>query len=232
MLNDQQIIEIRKDKEYKRLTELNWKNLMFDILKSDHSDFKPEISFVIKTFLNVTKARRIRKELCTCSRDFLERIINFNLAWKRIPESVKRICESDTENFYWMRYDEPRVTVLFNRIDTIISEVEFRHLLISTSTITKDKNLRLLEIMDEIEALREKTLNSLRKKAEVDYMLGKLGDIINANDEKKLRERFIKNSITGALGSIPKELMSGNIDEEELSEGDDNAENKQQRSNT
>ncbi len=215
MLNDKEIIEIRKDKEYKNLTELNWKNLMVDVMKSDHSDFKLEISFAMRAFLKVTKKHQIRKELCICSRYFLERIINFNLAWKRVPESVKRICESDAENFYWMRYDEPRVNVLFNRIDTIISEVEFRHLLKSTSTITNDKDLRLLEIMAEIEALRKETLHSLKKRAEVDYMLGKLSDIINDNDENQIQQKFIKNSISGILGSIPKELSEGDDDDDE-----------------
>jgi len=225
MLKDEEIIEIRKNKEYKRLTELNWNNLIFDIVK-EHSDLKPDITFVIKTFLKVTKARRIRKELCICSRDFLEKIINFELKWERAPTSVKKVCESDAENFFWMRYDEPRVTVLFNRINSIITEVEFRHLLKSASTITYNKDLRLQEITREIEDLRKETLDSLKREADIDWILKKLSDGIKTVDKKNIRERFIKNSIDGFLGSIPKELNAGDVDEKELSAGDVDEENK------
>lgn len=209
MLKDSEIVALRKNEDYKRLTELKLDNLITDLIKHEHTDFKPDISLLVKAVYKFFKARRIRNELIVCSRDFLERMVNYELKWERIPQSVQKVCESDAENFFWMRYDEPRVKALFNRSISLITEAEFRNLLKSVSTISFDKDLRLQKIRQEIEELLKETLRSIKTKI-VYKGLVELGaeDYYEIN-EQRIQDEFLGKSRFGVLGSIPKQLNEG-----------------------
>lgn len=213
MLKDSEILALRNNEEYKRLTELKLENIVTDLIKSNHTDFKPDISVLIKAFYKFLKARRIRYELILCSRDFLERILNYELKWECSPQAVQKVCESDTENFFWMRYDEPRVKALFNRSISLITQAEFRHLIKSTSTVAFDKDERLQEIRKEIEELLKETIRSIRTKSIYKGIVEFGSDEFYEMNEKRIQEEFLGKARSGALGSIPKQLNEGEADE-------------------
>jgi hypothetical protein len=204
MLSDSQIIRLHADKEYRKHTQIGLSNLATDLIQSGKGDLKPDISLALKVAYKLFKARLIRKELAICSRDFLERLLNYELQLPRTPDSVKKICEANKENYLWMRYDIPRVEALFSHSNSLLSDATYRNLIKKYSTITGDKNARLVAITDELQQLLTKTKISISTKGIFGEIVNLGAEVYYAKNEEMIQQTFIKASSGGALGMLPE----------------------------
>jgi len=203
MLTDTEIVTLRSVKNYQAKLSPKDDGLITDLINSGKGDFKPEVSFLVKAINFFVRSRTIRNEIKLCSTQLLERILNRELQWPRLPESVRVICQADKEHFVWMRYDEPRVETLFSRARDLITDAEFRNLVKSNSSLNEDKNERLLQIEDELHQLLCTTLRSIGSRGLYDKLV-----LLQANEfyrahEAEIQAKFLSASKNGALGMLP-----------------------------
>lgn len=203
MLKDSEIIEMKDSENYEKVTQEGLNKFVKDLIKGKSTDLKPNLSTMTKILFGLMKSRYIRKELYQCSVSILEKLINFELAWKRDPNSVKNICESESIDFIWMRYDEERVNSLFQRCKFLIEDPNYRTLVKSFSTIVADKNIRLKELQNELEILHNQTIFSLQKKGLFNNWLKISGELFYKQNEDEITQKFLGNSINGNMGMLP-----------------------------
>jgi hypothetical protein len=205
MLTDAEIVTLRKKEAYQKKLVAGTDGLITDLIKAGKGDFKPDVSFWVKAAHLFVKARTIRKELKLCSCQFLERILNRELQWPRIPNSVRAICEADKEHFVWMRYDTPRVETLFGCARDLITDAEYRNLIKSESSLNGDKNQRLLEIVQEIDRLLVATLRSIATRGVFDDLVKLQSEEYYRENETAIQKKFLGASKGGALGLLPED---------------------------
>ena len=203
MLTDAEIVTLRAKEAYEKRLATGADGLIADLIKSGKGDLKPDASFLVKAALLFVKARTIRKELKLCSCQFLERLLNRELQWPRIPSSVRTICEAEKEHFLWMRYDTPRVQALFGRARDLITDAEYRNLIKSESSLNRDKNQRLLEIVHELDGLLVTTLRSIATRGLFDGLVKLQSEEFYRENEAAVQQRFLAASKGGGLGMLP-----------------------------
>ncbi len=178
--------------------------MVADLLRSGKGDFKADVSFAIKLIYKLARARVIRDELSSCSSNFLEKILNLELQWPRLPKSVRNVCEAERESYIWMRYDVPRVEAMFAHSCNLISDAEYRSLIKNHSSIEADKNDRLSEIAQEIELLHKKTIRSIATRGIFDDLVELQANEFWEENQEKIQGKFLEASKNGALGMIPE----------------------------
>jgi hypothetical protein len=191
MLTDAQVVKMRKDKKYIKLTNVGLKQFATDLIKSGVDDLRPDITSVQRFVSKITKKRIIRSELHKTSCDILERLINKNLQWPRKPSSICDICEDYEGQYLWLRYDEPRVQSVFRRAKFLITDAEIRLLIKNYSRIGNNNsaNNRLLELQKELDDLNDKTVKDIQE----DF----LAEIVSKMDNKKFYKDNAKKIIEG-----------------------------------
>lgn len=211
MLTDVQVIQLRQDEQYKEATRLGLKKFATDLVKSGQGDLRPDVTFLIKVAHALYKARVIGQEMHSCSRDFLERILNLSMKPRnRTVDMVKDSCDEKSNHYIWMRYDVERVQALFGRCKQLLSEAQVRSLLKTYSTITQDKDLRLLEIIAELELLLENTVLSINMKHIFRGYVDITADQYYKKHEEELKKKFLGASQGGFLGMLPEGPREGN----------------------
>lgn len=210
MLKDSEIVQLKKSDEYKNITQLGLKKIASDLIRSGDGDLKPEVSTLLKVTYYFFKSRIIRQELYISSKNFLERILNCDLKIPRLPDMARPICEDNSENYLWMRFDEPRVNALFNRSINLITDAAFRDVLKRNCSIQRDKNERLEEILREIKDLQIITLRSIQTKGLFNGLVRLRADEFYRSNEKKITKKFLASSKEGSLGSLPDNIGDKN----------------------
>lgn len=202
MLKDSEIVELRNDSNYQSVTKAGLKKFVSDLLRQGTSDFKPEIGAILKFGYSFAKTRIIRKEIFSSGNHLLERFFNYELKWERSPQSVKDICQADSEGYIWMRYDETRVDALFLRCKALIGDAEYRNLIKRHSSIDGDKNNRLLHLSVELKTLHKNTIKSIRTKGLFDDFVSMQKEEYYENNESEIQKKFLEAARRGALGQI------------------------------
>jgi hypothetical protein len=204
MLKDSEITSLKKDKAYKRETEIGLNRFSKDLIRGEYQDIKPDVSIITKLAFTLLKSFYIRKELYYTSSTLIESALNYELMWAKNPESIRYICESDAVDFLWMRYDESRVNGLFHRSLSIFDNPAFRHLIKTHSTITKDKNLRFSELRNELKKLHDDTVFSIRSRGLFNDWIKIKSDQYYKENEDVISKKMLDNAFGGSLGKLPE----------------------------
>lgn len=201
MLTDKDLVELRKDKEYKKIFSTKFSRTLKSILNNS-DDLNPKISigFLKKILLFVSKNYYIRQELNEASKNLIEKTINENLQWQFTPKSVKEICSSDFTNSIWMRYDVKRVNALFERTKDLFSSPEFRLIVKSHSKIDEtEKDNFLSTLLVKLINLQKETTKMIRIKDNYDDFVDIKKEEFYENNEEEIIKKFLDNSNGGFL---------------------------------
>ncbi|MBK6590570.1 MAG: hypothetical protein IPG22_20005 [Acidobacteria bacterium] len=87
MLTDEEILLLRKDKEYAKLNGIGWKWLIASCVNEDF-EVKPDVS-AAKSGLFVAKRLIVVKELTKCRQQLIEQFIDCNDEIPRTPHGNK-----------------------------------------------------------------------------------------------------------------------------------------------
>jgi len=202
MLRDAEILRLRRDERYQKVTRTALKAMVRDLLSSGKGELKPDLSLLLQLAYRFTRARLIRQELHSTSVKLLERLVNYELYWPRNTQSIRYLCESE-QSFLWMRFDEPRVDALFKRSTFLMTDAEFRELLKTYSSRNEDKNHRLAELSSELESCFLKTLRSIATRGLFDDFLRYNASEFYSHNEAFIQQQFLKASTTGLMGALP-----------------------------
>lgn len=202
MLRDSEIITMRRNSRYEIVTTAGIKHVASDLIRQGHTDLKPQVGTMLKLFYSFAKSHLIRRELLSCTKELLERFVNYELAWPRYSASVKAICEADRENYLWMQYDQNRVEALFARCIALLDDAEYRDLVKEHSSIQHDKNVRLRALTSELKDLRKITLRSIRSRGLFDGLIGLQKDEFYEKYEAEIQEKFLAAAYSGILGQL------------------------------
>ena len=201
MLTDQEVIELKADPTYEKITRVGLEKLVDDILESGEDNLKPSVSSVVKLISKLWRARTIRAELDRCTRGFLERFVNRELRWPRTPQSVQTICDAHEAGYKWMRYDEPRVRALLTRSQNLLTDAQFRSLLKKHSSLLEElENQRLTDLRVEMEALRDRVILSIRTHGIFDDWANLNKDVFYRMHEEQIQRRILEGGQGGPLG--------------------------------
>ena len=204
---------LRADKRYRYITRTGLKQIGTDIVRSGDGEFRTDVSFGLKFGYYFAKNRVIRKEVCASANDLLCKLLNYKLQWPRKPESVRNICEMSDSGFIWMRFDVPRVTALFLKCQKLLTDPEYRNLIKNYSSIAKDKNARLTELISELDTLKKRTILSIKTKGIFDGLIDVQKEEFYMQNEKEIQDKFLNSSQGGSLGFPPTQIENGNNDE-------------------
>lgn len=201
MLTDKDLVELRKDKDYKRIFSTKFSRTLKSILNNS-DDLNPKISigFLKKILLFVSKNYYIRQELNLASKALIEKTINRNLNWQFYPKSIKEICSSDFTISIWMRYDVKRVNALFERTKDLFSSPEFRIIVKSHSELKEaEKDAFLSELSEKLIYLQKETVKKIRIKDNFDDFVDIKKEEFYENNEAEIIKKFLDNSNGGFL---------------------------------
>ncbi|MDF1698834.1 MAG: hypothetical protein P1U56_23475 [Saprospiraceae bacterium] len=197
MLKDSEIILLNEDKKYSIALEEGINDFIKDLVNFGHTGLKPNVTTMVKIVYFFAKSRYIRRELIHCTKNLLERQLNYELLWDRIPRSIKNICESDGIDFIWMRYDEDRVNALFNRSLAIMQNASYRDLIKKYSSTNHEKNSRLKELLLELQILQKATIAYIRRRGIFDDIITTGADEYYDIYGDKMIDSIVKKSLTG-----------------------------------
>jgi hypothetical protein len=203
MLTDNEIVALKKNVLYKKVTKLGLKEFTHDIISSGNGDFNPDLSNILKFANTLFRARKIRNELYVVTKEYLEIFLNRNL--KNFGKSIiniKNICSSPAKKYSWMRYDVERVTALFDRCSQLLTTPEFRELIKYHSTLSLDKDDRIIALLNEIETIKSKVIVSIRTRGIFDDLFDLQKDEYYKANEDKISNKFLENIKRGYLGSL------------------------------
>ncbi len=210
MLTDSEIERLKSDIRYKNLIRSGIKSIGSDIIRSGDGEFRTDIAFLLKSFYSFCRSRTIRNELITCTDELLCKFLDYELNWTREPEQVKNICKMADHGYIWMRYDPPRITTLFLRCQSLLTDPQYRNLIKEYSTINGDKNERLRELTIELENLHKTTLYSIRTKGVFDELIGLQKDVFYELHGKEIQDKFLDSSNNGILNLPSKNTKRDN----------------------
>ena len=110
MLSDSEIVSLRNNKEFKRLTKLGFKHFWTDFSRQikDIELTNPEGYF--KLPFRFLKIRAIGIEVCSCSRELLERLLTLKVFNINIFE---HLCAKRYRSFMWVDYKFGKIESLF-----------------------------------------------------------------------------------------------------------------------
>lgn len=211
MLTDSEIIDLRKDKSYIKKTKMGLSHFAKDLIISGNGDLSPDVQGLARIIHSIFKARTIRSELYNCGSKLLELLINRDLNWVRDPDSIKSLCEAESENYIWLRYDEPRVAALFSYSIMLFKDAEYRTLIKRYSSIQQNKNERLKHLLTDLNILRERTLLSIQTRGIFDDLINLKAQEFYRKNKDEIQANFVEASKSGALGLLP----GGNRDDSE-----------------
>lgn len=210
MLKDSEIIQLQESKEYQDLIQDGLKTIVSDLKKIGIGKFKPEVSVITKIISIFIRERIIRQELCSCSKEFLEIMLNLEIKEPETPELVRLICEPESKRYVWMRYDVQRVKALFGRCINLMLLAKFRNLIKTYSTISEDKNKRIEDIKKEMQSLQIRTIRSIKTRGIFDIYVELTAEEFYRNNHEKIERRIEDSSKGGALGFLPEKLENNN----------------------
>ncbi len=202
MLTDGDIVRLRADPLYKEVIQSRLKGFATDLVRAGKGDLKPDLSLAVRLASALVKARIIRQELASSSQRLLERMLDSELAWPRIPASVRDICRAEP-NYLWMRYDPTRVQALFDRSLDLISDAQYRDLVKFYSSFEGDKNIPLAQIREALSQLRDDTLFSIATRDVFDKITDLRKEEFYRLNETEIRRQLIEAGSGGALGRLP-----------------------------
>lgn len=198
LLTDSNIIDLKKDKLYQEAMKIGLKGAMKDIFSEAADDLKTSPSFFYKLVLKFTKRRYIRHELSSATETLLLSVLNYELLWDRIPESVETILQSDQTNSIWLRFDVPRVNAVFSRGVYLLEKAEYRNL-IKTYSIKKEKDKKLKELKSEILVLKDATIDFIEDEEMVLKQTHRTAKKLYRQNRKQIADTFRENLRRGLL---------------------------------
>lgn len=164
MLTDKQITELKQDKSYRKAVRLGMKGLASSVLGSGHDDPIKAPASALETLawsVGLYRKRVIGKEVCDAAAALLEATLRQPAAVD--PESVKTVCTSAGRSPIWMRFDEPRVDLLFSRLDELLLMPELRLAIKRHTDLQEsDADSALNGIQASLRELRFRTVEFLR----------------------------------------------------------------------
>lgn len=205
MLTDNEIALLCKDERFKKYFKVGIKSIGTDIVASGNGEVRTDISFISKSVFRLSRSRVIRDEIAKCCQDFLCKYLDLELEWPREPASINLVCEQSTHQFLWMRYDVPRVRVLLEHCENILTDPVFRDLIKEHSSYQGDKNERLKKLQQEIRPLLNWTIRSIRSKGLFDDLLEFQKDEFYQLHENEIQKKFLESVESGKLGLPPVE---------------------------
>lgn len=203
MLTDHEISSLRTNRRYRRLLRVGLKRLGSDIIACGDGEFRTDASFGMKFLYAFTRSRIIRSELAATSDAFLQKFLDAELQWPRSPQSVQSLCDHHAHRFVWMRYDEPRVVALLRHCEHVLTDAEFRDLVKHSSSLERDKNARLRELLSELHLLLDSTVRSIRSQGLFNGLITMQKDEYYKIHEQDIQEKFLSAADGGVLGLPP-----------------------------
>ncbi|MBL7154351.1 MAG: hypothetical protein ISS79_11590 [Phycisphaerae bacterium] len=211
MLTDKEIAKLRKSKDYRRATQIGLKDILSDLARSGGDTIKPSAGFVSKVIAFFLGKRVVRKEIWDASRNLMEKILNrgLNPSYNRTPAVVENLCRSRENSYIWIRFDEPRVDALFEHCKQLIMDSTFREFVKKQSTISGDKDARLNEIYDEIEALQCDSLDRAAAASLYHKSQESRANLFYKRNTDKIVQAMKKGMLGGTMGGFPPQPGEG-----------------------
>ena len=206
MLTNREVVTLKNDPKYRKLSRLGLKKLVADLIRAgNNSGLKPDVEGLFRVALKLGRARIIRGELYRATSDLLERSLNTELeGWPRNPAGIRMICEFQEAGYLWMRYDNPRVQALFGHTKYVLTEAEIIELIKEHSSLSEqDKIQKLKEIVHELVELEYLTIQMIETRKAFDVITKLRADQYYKNHEDKIRQEFIEAGKNGRLGLPP-----------------------------
>lgn len=204
MLTDREIVELKIDPEYKKAVSAGLWAYVRSLSKVGTIELKRELNALLKLVSSVCATLIVRNELDRGTRGLLERFLNRELAWPRSPLSVQEVCEADSGQSMWLRYDATCTAALFARSKDVINSAGFRHVVKRYSSIQQDKNARLAELVAELGDLASRVERSISTRAIFDEMVRVSSQDFYKSHEADLERSFRTARLGGALGALPE----------------------------
>ncbi len=165
MLNTQEIVRLGQSKNYERIVKSHLKGAVTDLLKSRKLSPSLRVGGVLRWLDNFLIKRFIHQELQTLTRELFERMINRDLRWNPTPKAVKRLIDGHKPSFQWIEFTTSKINLLFSNTINMMEDVKLRSILLEHSSLASQetKNIRLNEIIAQLERLSEQTIDYIEK---------------------------------------------------------------------
>jgi hypothetical protein len=190
MLRDAGIAGLKRDLERDRIGEAELDALVSAILGSKDGELRHGASWLKRRF---ERKKLITLELKLTRRYLLDGLLNIDRNWRREPRSVRQICESAESRFWWMRYDLPRVKLMFESARMLVLNDQFRGALRRQTYLptAAEYGQQLSLIEDALEKLLDRTVYSIETGGRSDGLVDRPKGVAYARQAEDMIREFV-----------------------------------------